>query len=254
MFKRKRTRRRPPLPFRYVFMISVIIFSLLTVQGLWFVEAGIKPTLMEIAKAETQRIAQQAINEAVTKKMVSDFEDLEERNDLIITEKDNDGNIVSARISTNMFNHILSEATMQAQDYLNQIERGEINQYSAIPDDINLEYDDESSGIIHYIPLGQATRNALLANLGPKVPVRFRTIGEVQSRPDSNVKVVGINNVWVEVNIRLDVDVDVVIPFGVDTEKVSTNVPIVYTLINGEVPQFYGPGSENPPAINLPDG
>ena len=253
MFGRRRTRRRPPLPFRYVFMISVIIFSLLTVQGLWFVDSGIKPTLMEIAKAETQRIAQQAINEAVTKKMVSDFEDLEETNSLVVTEKDENGNIVSARISTNMFNLILSEATMEAQDYLNQIERGEIDQYSAIPEDINLEYD-ESSGIIHYIPLGQATRNALLANLGPKIPVRFRTIGEVQSKPDSNVKVVGINNVWVEVNIRLEVDVDVVIPFGVDTTKVTTNVPIVYTLINGEVPQFYAPGGNIPPAINVPNG
>ena len=252
MLRWNKRRRRGPLPFRYVMMISFVIFTLLTFQGLWIVEAGIKPTLMEIAKAETQRIAQQAINEAVTKKMVRDFEELEENNELIVTETDANGRIVSANVSTNVFNRIWSEATKHAQEYLNLSERGEINQYSEMLEGIEVEGSMEN-GIIHYIPLGQATRNALLANLGPRVPVRFIPIGEVQSEPKSHVQLVGINNVWVEINIKLEVDVDVVIPFGVDTQKVVTNVPIVYTLINGEVPQFYAPGSEVPPAINLPE-
>ncbi|MFA8437406.1 sporulation protein YunB [Pueribacillus sp. YX66] len=250
MFIRKRP-RRAPMSFRTVFAISAIVFIVLTIQGLWLVESGIKPVLVEIAKAETQRIAQQAINDAVSQKMVGDVEALSEQHELVITEKDESGKITSARINSRSFNRILSEATETAQEYLNMIERGEINQWSELLEETDIEpVGDHEHGVVHYIALGKATRNALLANLGPKVPIRFHTIGEVQSKPVSDVKLVGINNIWIEINIRFEVNVNVVVPFATETDKVTANVPLVFTLINGEVPQFYNQSSEGmPPAI-----
>ncbi len=253
LFKRKRL-RRAPLPFRTVFAISTVIFIIFTLQGLWLVERGIKPVLIEIAKAETQRIAQQAINDAVSKKMVGDVEELGEQQELVITEKDESGKITSARINSQGFNRILSEATVTAQDYLNMIERGEINQWSEHLKDSEIEpVKGKDQGVVHYIALGKATQNSLLANLGPRVPIRFVIIGEVQSKPISNVKLVGINNIWIEINIRFEVDVNVVVPFATETEKVTANVPLVFTLINGEVPQFYNRSNEGIPPAIVPD-
>lgn len=252
MFRRKRLRRvRGPLPFRTVFAISSVIFTIMTLQGLWLVERNIKPTLIEIAKAETQRIAQQAINDAVSSKMVGDLEKLEEHDELVITDIDENGKITSARINSKVFNHILSEATKRAQEYLNKVERGEINQWTETADGTEADsIRDGEEGVVHYISLGKATHNTLLANLGPKVPIRFHTIGEVKSQPVSNVKLVGINNIWIEINIRLDVNVNVVVPFATETDTVSTNVPLVFTLINGEVPEFYNNSNQGmPPAI-----
>lgn len=252
LFKRNRLRlRRAPLAFRTVFAITAMLFLVLTIQGLWIVEGGIKPVLIEIARAETQRIAQQAINDAVTKKMVGDVQALSEGQGLVVTETDESGRITSARIDSQAFNRILSEATQTAQEYLNMIERGEINQWSQLLEDTEIQTDkDHEHGVVHYIALGKATGNALLANLGPKVPIEFHTIGEVQSKPVSDVKLVGINNVWIEINIRFEVNVNVVVPFAAETDKVTTNVPLVFALINGEVPQFYNQSNQPiPPAI-----
>lgn len=250
LFKRKRL-RRAPMSFRTVFAISAILFLVLTLQGLWLVERGIKPVLIEIARAETQRIAQQAINDAVSKKMVGEVEELGEQQDLVITEKDENGKITSARINSQGFNRILAEATETAQEYLNMIERGEINQWSELLEETDIEpANDNERGVVHYITLGKATQNALLANLGPKVPIRFHTVGEVQSKPITDVKLVGINNIWIEINIRFEVSVNVIVPFATETDKVTANVPLVFTLINGEVPQFYNQSRDGiPPAI-----
>ncbi len=239
------------MSFRTVFAISAMLFIFLTIQGLWLVEGGIKPVLVAIAKAETQRIAQQAINDAVSAKVVGEIEAMSDEQDLVITEKDETGKITSARINSRVFNRILSEATQRAQEYLNKVERGEINQWSELLEDTSIEPSSKHEhGVVHYISLGKATGNALLANLGPKVPIEFHTIGEVQSKPISNVKLVGINNIWIEINIRFEVNVNVVVPFATETDKVTTNVPLVFTLINGEVPQFYNHSSEGiPPAI-----
>lgn len=251
---RKRRFRRAPMSFQTVFTISAILFIVLTVQGLWLVEKGIKPVLIEIAKAETQRIAQQAINDAVSKKMVGEVEEFSSEQNLVITEKDETGKITSARIHSQIFNRILSDATQTAQEYLNMIERGEINQWSELLEETEIEpAEGKEGGVVHYISLGKATRNALLANLGPKIPIRFHTIGEVQSKPVSNVKLVGINNIWIEINIRFEVDVNVIVPFAAETDKVVANVPLVFTLINGEVPQFYNQSRDAvPPAIVPP--
>lgn len=253
LFRRRRN-RRAPMSFQTVFAISAMLFIFLTIQGLWIVERGIKPVLIEIAKAETQRIAQQAINDAVSKEMVGDVEELSSEQNLVITEKDETGKITSARIHSQAFNRILSDATQAAQEYLNMIERGEINQWSELLEETEIEpVKGREGGVVHYISLGKATRNALLANLGPKVPIRFHTIGEVQSKPVSNVKLVGINNIWIEINIRFEVDVNVIVPFATETDKVVANVPLVFTLINGEVPQFYNHSQEPiPPAIVPP--
>ncbi|MCD8502072.1 MAG: hypothetical protein LRY71_10840 [Bacillaceae bacterium] len=76
MYKRRRfLPRKGPLPFRYVFLISFIIFCVMTVQGLYLVERGIRPTLLDIAQTETQRIATLAINDAVSKKNIRKYRD-----------------------------------------------------------------------------------------------------------------------------------------------------------------------------------
>ncbi len=37
-------------------------------------------------------------------------------------------------------------------------------------------------GIVFFVPIGQATNIPLLGNLGPKIPIRFHVIGDVQAR------------------------------------------------------------------------
>ncbi|MCL7748457.1 sporulation protein YunB [Halalkalibacter alkaliphilus] len=243
----RRSRPRPrkgPLPFRYVLLLSFIIFVALTVQGLWIIEKGIRPTLMEIATTETKVIATRAINDAVSKKIASDLD----QDELFIT---NSENII--QFNTQIYNRILSEATLRVERHLKAIERGEAFDIS-----IDTESDPISTndgGLIYNIPLGQATNNALLAQLGPKIPVRFSAIGDVKTDLNWEVINTGINNTTLSVNFDVIVDAKIVIPFATREEAVKTTIPVGLINIQGEVPEYYSEGGGMIlPAGSSPDG
>ncbi|WP_416147100.1 sporulation protein YunB [Salipaludibacillus sp. HK11] len=248
-------KKKGPLPFRYVLMISFIIFIILTVQGLIIVEKGIRPTLMAIATTETQRIGTLAINDAISRHILEDTE-LE---NLVEFDRDEDGKVMSVQYNQVIYNRVLQETTKRVQNYLNDIEHGRVKDLR-IPNEVDVHSEGATfseDGIIHMIPLGQATNNALLAHLGPRVPVRLSAIGDVQPQLKENIVSVGINNTYMSISIEIEVDVKVVIPFATNTEVVKTSIPVAMVWIPGEVPDFYsGPGGEGgmtPAVIQRPE-
>lgn len=217
----------------------------MTVQGLWLVENGIRPVLLTIAQTETQRIGTLAINQAVYKKTLENTN----MDKLIEVQKDNNGKLTSVNFNPVIANQVLHETTNNVQKYLNEIALGNVKDLS-IPNSIDVEQNGEhiyKEGIIHMIPLGQATNNALLAHLGPKVPVRLTAIGDVKSQLTRNVEATGINNTTIEYMVDITVDVKIVIPFATSTEVVETSILIGSIFIPGVVPDFFSSGGNNMP-------
>ncbi len=244
LLKQNKGKRKGPLPFRYVLLISFVIFIVLTVQGLWLVEKGIRPTLIHIAKTETQVLGTEAINDAISKKIVEQL-DMEE---LILIDKDQNGDISSITFNTSISNRVLSEATLRVQKYLRLMEQGRVHELG-LPDGVEVDYNEEvfsQDGIIYTIPLGQATNNALLAHLGPKIPVRFTAIGDIKASMRQEAESTGINNTLISLYIDLQVDVKVVIPFATDMEVVKTSIPIGIMFVPGKVPDYYNVGGTGP--------
>ncbi|TKD69309.1 sporulation protein YunB [Pseudalkalibacillus hwajinpoensis] len=253
---RRKFFRKGPLPFRYVFIISFILFVFMTVQGLWVVEKGIKPTLIEIARTETNRIATLAINQAINQKIVEEVDNYQET--LITEVKDDQGKVVLVQINQRAVSQVLAQSTDKVQKFLKSVEDGKID-YWAEQNGVDLKVDEDTpvnTGIIHYIPIGQAFNNTLLANFGPKVPVRFTAIGEVKSDIKHKIEPVGINNIWVDIRVHIEVNVKIVIPFASDSDVVTTDIPVIATIIKGDVPNFYnngsGEGAPNP-SIDMKD-
>nr|WP_281419561.1 sporulation protein YunB [Bacillus alkalicola] len=245
----KPKKRKGPLPFRYVLLISFSIFSFFTVMGFVIVEEGIRPTLVDIARTETQRIGTLAINDAISKKILEES-GMEE---IIEYQYDNNGNVTSVDINAAIYGRVLRETVRRVQDYLNAIEHGRIRDIT-LPTDVDVEREGATfteDGIIHMIPLGQATNNALLAHLGPRIPVRLSAIGDVQADFRDELITTGINNTWISIYIDLEVDVRIVIPFSTETEKVTTSIPVAMAWIPGEVPEFFSSGGDgmNPAII-----
>lgn len=213
----------------------------MTMQGLWLVEDGIRPVLLNIAQTETQRIGTLAINQAVYKKTLENTN----MDKLIEVHQDNNGKLTSVNFNPVVANQVLHETTNNVQKYLNEIAKGEVKDLS-IPNSIDVEQNGEpfyTEGIIHMIPLGQATNNVLLAHLGPKVPVRLTAIGDVKSQLTRNVEATGINNTTIEYMVDITVDVKIVIPFATSTEVVKTSILIGSIFIPGVVPEFFSSGS-----------
>ncbi|GAK04262.1 LOW QUALITY PROTEIN: hypothetical protein JCM19037_2651 [Geomicrobium sp. JCM 19037] len=251
--KPQKSKRGGPLPFRYVFLISLAIFLVMTIHGLYFVDQHIRPSLMSIAVVETKRIAQHAVTEAISQEM-TDGEDMD---DLVLIERSENGDISSLAFNAQVYNRVLSDATMVVQDYLQEVQRG-ITQ-GDMPRELEEEFEDTGvgnveDGAIYTIPLGMATGNALLANLGLRVPVSFSVIGEIHADMEEQIENVGINNTWLRISVAIDMDVRVVIPFGTEEDHVQYSVPVGMVFVPGDVPDYYGQGGGMPVPAIMPSG
>jgi sporulation protein YunB len=238
--KRFRRPQRGPIPFRYVFIFTFVVFIILTAQGLWLIEKGIKPTLLSIAESRINQIATATINDAISKQVANRIDTKE----LTIVEMDNEGFVSTVDFNPKVLARVLSEATIRVQNNLKRVENGELDQLG-VAEDVDIETTEpRAKGIVYEIPLGQATKNTLLANLGPKIPVQFTPIGSVESNLYTKLTPYGINNVYVEILVHIEVKVKVVIPFATKTAIVSTDIPVGMRMVSGRVPQFYNNGKD----------
>lgn len=247
-FRGKRARFRP-LPFRYVLLISFVFFILSTAAGLWIINKGIEPTLIKYAESQSRKIASQVINEAIDQK-TTNVEDI--NNVIDIKSK---GKVSTIQLKTNVINRALADTVAEIQKNIKKVERGSFPSLSQVTD-VEIETDKQKNSegfIIWYVPLGQATKNALFGNLGPKIPIKFNAIGDI--RPDVKMKAtpMGINNTWIDASLHLVVSVQIITPFATKITKLTENIPIAAGLIQGDVPQYFNGGSNSSPSIQLPD-
>lgn len=125
-----------------------------------------------------------------------------------------------------------------------------------LPMQSGIEFDPQAmesqGGVVFFVPIGQATNIPLLGNLGPKIPIRFHVIGEVSATIDTETRSFGINSVYVEVNILLTVNVQIIVPLATEKSVVKQKIPVAMGLIHGTVPDYYNSGSGNPPNLQIP--
>ena len=239
-------KRRKPLPVRYIFLLTFVFFIVSTVASLWFINRGIEPTLMAIAEKETRRLANLVVNNAINQQIAEDEFNVE---NFIKIEKDEHGKISAIDFNTTVVNRVLAKTTNRVQLNLKAASEGKLSALE-FPD-VQVETEQEQ-GIIYYIPLGQATNNVLLGNLGPRIPVRFYVIGDVHSDVNKNIRPFGINNALIEIAIHIEVNVQIIIPFATKTATIRNDIPVAIQIIQGEVPQFYNQSGEGNTSIEIP--
>jgi sporulation protein YunB len=218
---RPRRRWKNPLSRTKAFFIAFVIFLVMTIQFLVFVEKRLEPTLLILASQKAEQLAKEAITDAVTKRISQQGVDF---NQIVQIEKDNEGNIQAYQFNFKEYARIVGETTSRVQNKLQEFEREKVDRT---------------------IPLGLATGNSFLAQMGPNLPVTFVPIGSVKTRLDTELSEAGINMVLVTVYIFVDVDLRIVIPFATEQKTVTTKIPITHSLVIGDVPQYL---------YNNPDG
>ncbi|MCD7036267.1 sporulation protein YunB [Metabacillus sp. GX 13764] len=245
----RRMKRKGPLPFRYVLLLSFVFFLLSTAAGLYIINKEISPTLMRIAEIETKRIASLVINNAIQDEMEKNVDTTK----LIEVKRDKAGKVTDTSFDSQYVTRMMAGITGKIQKYLREAEKGNMaGLENRKPGSVTIGQ--KNNGIVSYIPIGQATNNALLGGLGPMVPVRFYVMGDVFSDVKTNVKQYGINNALFEISISVKVDVETVIPFATKPFTVTTNVPVILKAVQGDVPEYFNSGGGSPPAIEMPGG
>lgn len=244
----------PPPPGQ-IFVITFVFFLVSTFLSLWIINKGIEPKIMEIAEAKTDQFAKDAIVEAVNKKIGEGMnEDI-----IIIDENEKNGYIRSVNWNTAYITRVHHQTHYRVQQYLRRLEEGKTVEPR---ESLDIDVDEENGTTrqemlekpqVARIPLGEVTNNVLLSNLGPEIPVHFRTIGDVESRVIARVEHHPINNTMYQLYLEVKVNLRIVLPFSTDTTHVETEILIAQNTVHGEVPQFYNNGQGGvDPSVDIP--
>ncbi|GGJ89937.1 sporulation protein YunB [Lentibacillus kapialis] len=250
VFRKRKISRSPP-PVQHIVVITMIVFALMVFLSIMIIDKGIKPTLMDIAQTKTTEFATRGINTAVR------FAENYNYDDLLNITYDNEGKVATYNWNSSVVSEINRVATDRVEEYFRYMNSGEPPDYENSlfePEEFEdtTENLPEKDPTVVEIPLGQATGNTILANLGPKIPVNFEIVGNVRTNIVRDDEPLGLNGSWVSLYVEVEADVQIVVPFSTETKTVATEIYIDGGALMGDVPDFYGGGGSDGPSISVP--
>lgn len=194
--------------------IIVILFLtiLLLIFLLYLYSYKMTPLLVKYSKIKSKKIA----IDIISKNVSDDILKILDKEELFLVERDNLGNIETVDYNSKVVNEILSETSKRVVKNFEELES------------IN-------DGVIMRIPAGIISNNVFIQGIGPKIPVKIILDGNVLTSLDTKVKEYGINSALIEVSVKIEANIDVVIPFSTTEIKVINNVPISLKIAKGNV-------------------
>ncbi|WJY27773.1 MULTISPECIES: sporulation protein YunB [Sporosarcina] len=226
-------------------LVVAIVFSF------YYLNAKLTPVYMKYAEVQTRKIAAHVISQAIQSRSDSVLD----VNDVLINIPNDSKETVTMKVDAETISQIMAEIHELVEEHLDRAESGDL---AMLPDGEGIDFDTEEmekhGGVVFFVPIGQVAGIPLLGNLGPKIPIRFHIIGDVHGNIDTKITEYGINNVYMEVNIILEVNVEIIIPVATKQSTVEHSFPVAIGIIQGVVPQIYTKGGQSPANIEVPMG
>ncbi len=218
--------------------ISISFFIILFVI-FWFflLNKEASPILFNYDYLETKKLSTIIINKAVSNQASQEMT----LDKIVKTTLNKNKEIVSVDFDPMNVNKSLNSITNTVGLNLKLLESGKLELID-IPELNNKELKkvEKDNGIIYEIPFGVIFRNPILEDIGPKIPVKTKMIGSVESNIETKITNYGINNALLEVFIRVKVSEQVILPFVSKRVTISQNIPVAIKIIQGTVPKYYG--------------
>ena len=214
-----------------LFFVAVCVFL-----SIVHISNAFTPTLVELAEVKLNKYSTAIVNKAISQVL----EDKIDTSELFHIVKSSSGEIQMLDFDPIVVNHILNVATTVVQNNIRLIEEGELESIGVY--DLNLNDEDMlnlKEGIAVALPLGKVLGITMLSNLGPKIPVRFHYIGDVNSNITTKVTQYGINNALIEIGIHLEMTAQIYLPLTSSVKVLNCDIPIVIKMVQGVVPNFY---------------
>ncbi len=214
-FPRRRGRAplvRPLLSHKTAFRLLLLLLILSVCVTAFRGAAYLRRLAGEMAMSDAIDKISLAVNETVSRIMAEGDYDYDH---FVTVEKDNNGNV--AAVSTNM-SRINAVSTEILSEVVSAAENGVL--------DIR-------------VPLGNLTGSNLLMGKGPEILVEVITLTSSYIDIENELVSAGINQAKHKIILKLDVDVDILVPWDLITTRVESKVLIAETVIVGRVPDTY---------------
>ena len=205
-------------------ILIIIIIAVLIIN---YIDKKISPVIMKYSIGEMKRVVSTIINRSVIDNTFNDID----INDLFIITRNSNEEVITMTLDSRIANIITNRITDTCEDNLRKVEEGK---YDEIKKEFNIgeEY--------FFVPSGLFLGNGLLNNIGPKIPISFKMIGNVNGEIETDVKEYGINNSVINISVEIKVELMVILPLGSEFISISNNIPLAIKLIQGKVPNIYG--------------
>jgi len=191
-------------------LVGLLLVCIL--YSLYVLERSLAPALIAIAEMKAANLATEAVARAVHDHLAQSVD----YRRMIHVEKDDMGRVALMQPNTSEIVRVQAASMLAIQQAVMGL-----------------------NGTTIDIPMGQALRATLFANLGPNIRVGVQTLGVPRVQVRDKFEEAGINNVRHLVYLESEVDMRVVIPLVSREIRVLVNSPLAEAIIPGEVPSTY---------------
>lgn len=204
MFKRRRRVRPGPILFTFCLIFAVLLVILdLSLRGTFYSIAEVKA--VQIATNAVQRTLEEQVSDQSIRYQ-----------DFVMIHTDTEGHITLMQADTVRVNKFASTTTLAVEKTLE-----------------NLRWQSFS------IPLGQVLGLPLLSNFGPKITYHIMPVGTVRVNVLDKFESAGINQTKHSIYLALDTNVRIVVPSKSGETTVTSQLPLVESIIVGSVPNTF---------------
>jgi len=226
------------------FVVSLIVMVVLTVNTL---NKKVRPVVIEYGKNRSEEMANLIINSSV-------LEIVDQINQpYIIVKEDEAGKIKSFSYNSSLLNRMNAKTNDLINKNIKLVQDGKIESLGIVND--LFDYKVKNNSIYYQVPLFVGSSNFLLTSLGPKIPIKFQLIGNASTDIVSSINSYGINNVIVEIIMKVTINLKILVPFNKDNHRIETNLVIASLAVQGEIPNYYiGSSSINGITGQIPVG
>jgi sporulation protein YunB len=140
-------------------------------------------------------------------------------NELVNINYSDTSNISSVIINTKLVNNILNDA----YNVMDEVFNNHLEEYF-----VDLE-----------IPLGTLVSKSIFSGMGPNIRIPITPVGSYKLDILTNTISYGINNSLIEIYLKINMDIEALIPLQKEKFPTETKIIILSQVIQGEVPKYY---------------
>ena len=200
-----RKKKLPSKLFILIIFTILIIFNL----GIYFFNKIVFPSVLKISETMIKSKTIEKISET----SIELFNDEFNYDEMIIINRDNEGNINLIQANTMKLNYLASKLSVECNKTLQSM--GEVGMK---------------------VPLGWISKNSAFYRLGPKINVKIEPIGNMNVTYESKFESAGINQTRHTIYLKVESKIRIAVPFQNKEIDVLCEIPVSETIIVGKIP------------------
>lgn len=218
---------------KILFWILVLAF-LCSFLSLFLVSKKVNPILLRYSTVEAKRFGVYAINSAIDQDLLKNIDD--NIFEVTFNEK-NEIQMIDFRAKE--VNQLLKQTTTKIQKRLVALENGEADRLEIANTFKGIKFKEIKKGVVCEVPIGVLFSNSIVANNGPIFPIKLNFIGDVITNLKTKVETYGINSIYLEVSIHVEVEERITMPRFTESSKIDVDIPLTVKVIQGNIPNYY---------------